>query len=593
LKSSTQQILKIRILILFPQMQQRLLKLPLIGGKKVEEPKTKKVRNLREFYANGHIKEEESCFFINPEQSNERLVKCIDQGFYVLLQGVRGSGKTTRTMHAIKHQLPKYCALYVSLQSLEYSDPQSFWTTFTHFLLQDNRHKIRTDQIAPVKDAVGFQDLFVNLELFEEGKRVVLFVDEFDVLLYGREDVRSSFLYALRFLKENRKTRCLHSVVGVGPLKVIDVIKDAKVSPFNIGESITTPKFTMEDTKALFLQFYNDYGAQISEETIKDIFERTGGHPGHTCMCGKEIQESLLRGKLKLDHDDWVQFAFHTLPKSVSFRWKIGSQLRRHLDVKCQEFLLNYFLASEDRRIFLEEEDNIQIAIDLSAVGVLAGDPATNEFWIPSPLIRSIIWSTLSFRGQLPVPPPISMGNLDVIAAIKTGLSLFNKTTMLRALSKSFKSNRDDETEVDRDAKVPNEHTYQVELTLILRKWFWGAEEWHIDTEVNSTTKKCDIVITNENGPRYVIELIAHAPPKGNSDSLEGHFERTDAYRKQLRATEAWVINFTTRHPSKGYLWPKKSLLVSAIHVYHKLDWTEARVVTSPDDKQGSLIKLI
>jgi len=78
-----------------------------------------------------------------------------------------------------------------------------------------------------------------------------------------------------------------------------------------------------------------------------------------------------------------------------------------------------------------------------------------------------------------------------------------------------------------------------------------------------------------------------------NSDSLEGHFERTDAYRKQLRATEAWVINFTTRHPSKGYLWPKKSLLVSAIHVYHKLDWTEARVVTSPDDKQGSLIKLI
>jgi hypothetical protein len=178
-----------------------------------------------------------------------------------------------------------------------------------------------------------------------------------------------------------------------------------------------------------------------------------------------------------------------------------------------------------------------------------------------------------------------------VIAAIKTGLSLFNKATMLRALSKSVKSNRDEETEVDCDAKVPNEHTYQVELTLLLRKWFAGAEEWHVYTEVNSAAKKCAIVVINENGPRYVIEIIAHASSKGASDSLEEHFNRTDAYRKQLKATEAWVINFTT-HPSKGYIWPKNSLSVSAIHIYHKLDWTQALVVTSPDDLAGTSINL-
>jgi len=565
---------------------------------KAKEPKTKKVRNLREFYANGHIKQEESCFFINPEQSNQRLIKCIEQGFYVLLQGVRGSGKTTRSMYAIKHQLPKYCALYVSLQSLEYSDPQSFWTTFTKCLLQDNRHKIHTDQVTLVKNAEGFKDLFTKPELFEEGKRVVIFLDEFDLLLYGREEVRTSFLDALRFLKENRETRCLHSVVGVGPLKIIDVVKDVKVSPFNFGESITTPKFTMEDTKALFLQFCDDYGVQISDETIQDIFERTGGHPGHTCMCGKEIQESLLRGKLKLDHKDWLKFAVYELPGSVSYRWKIGSQLRTRLDDNCQKLLLNYFLATESRKIKLSDSNAAQIAIDLSAVGVLTGEPSTNEFWIPSPLIRAVIWSSLSISGQLSVPPPIYNGLLDVVAVIKTGLPLFSRDTMVRAPDVASKENRDTGTEVKFKDPVPNEHVYQVELVLLLRKWLSDRLTWEIDTEADAEgSDSCDIVITKEKRLRYVLELVAHTTPyagkaeKGNS--LEGHYNRAQDYHNALAANETWIINFTTRHPSKGYIWPEKSLQVCAIHVYHKLDWTEARIVTSPDDKEGMLIKLI
>ncbi len=117
----------------------------------------KKVRNLREFYANGHIKEEESCFFINPKESNEQLIKCINQGLYILLQGVRGSGKTTRIMYAIKYQLSEYCALYISLQSLEYHDIRSFWRTFTKCLFQDNKHKINSEQ-RDIHDAEGFKE---------------------------------------------------------------------------------------------------------------------------------------------------------------------------------------------------------------------------------------------------------------------------------------------------------------------------------------------------------------------------------------------------------------------------------------------------
>ena len=85
-----------------------------------------------------------------------------------------------------------------------------------------------------------------------------------------------------------------------------------------------------------------------------------------------------------------------------------------------------------------------------------------------------------------------------------------------------------------------------------------------------------------------MLEIVAHDTPK----TLLAHYTHAQGFRDALAANEAWVINFTTRHPSNGYLWPEKSLQVRAIHVYHKLDWAEARVVTSPDDKEGTLIKL-
>jgi hypothetical protein len=108
----------------------------------------------------------------------------------------------------------------------------------------------------------------------------------------------------------------------------------------------------------------------------------------------------------------------------------------------------------------------------------------------------------------------------------------------------------------------------------------------------------CTIVATNDQiePDRYILEIVAqssHAGEKGQGKSLEEHYQRAQAYHDTLGATATWVIHFKLHHPSKGYDWPEKSLNVGAIHVYHDLEWTEARVVTSPDDTEGTLIKLI
>lgn len=263
------------------------------------------------------------------------------------------------------------------------------------------------------------------------------------------------------------------------------------------------------------------------------------------------------------------------------------------LDPLAQDLLLNNFLSLGDSKIRLQNNITTKVAIDLASVGVLAGDATTDEFWIPSPLIRAVIWSSLSI-DEPKVPPPIDKGMLDVVTAIKIGLPLFNRETMIRAPMTAFKQNRDTGTVVKFQDPVPNEHVYHVELLMLLRKWLKDIHKWEVDSEVNSGRDSCDIVIARGEEFRYVLEIVAHTTPKVGKESLKAHYGRAASYQATLVANEAWVINFTTRPPSKGYLWPDEETqeLVYAIHVYHDLDWTEARVVTSPEDKVGTLIKL-
>lgn len=163
------------------------------------------------------------------------------------------------------------------------------------------------------------------------------------------------------------------------------------------------------------------------------------------------------------------------------------SRLQQELEVDApaQDLLLNNFLSLGESKTGLKDKSAIKVATDLASVGVLTGDANANEFWVPSPLIRAIIWSTLSI-DELTVPLPITNGLLDVVTAIKIGLPLFNRATVIRAPAVAFKQNRDSGTVVKHKDPVPNEHVYHVQLLLLLHKWLKGIHQWQVDSEVNS-----------------------------------------------------------------------------------------------------------
>jgi len=51
-------------------------------------------------------------------------------------------------------------------------------------------------------------------------------------------------------------------------------------------------------------------------------------------------------------------------------------------------------------------------------------------------------------------------------------------------------------------------------------------------------------------------------------------------------ATDAWVMNFTTR--KTDYPWPKKSSSVRCVHIWHDLQWKNA-ALTFDDDRENAV----
>ena len=139
----------------------------------------------------------------------------------------------------------------------------------------------------------------------------------------------------------------------------------------------------------------------------------------------------------------------------------------------------------------------------------------------------------------------------------------------------SWKKNEESGAEAKVDQLVPSEHSYRLQLLIILKSWLTG---WVIDNEVNAHKQRTDIVLTGPNAERYVLELVAHARsgPKDRYGTLQEHFVRSTEYLKALNPNEIWVVNFTTKPPNQ-YLWPE-SINVQAAHIYHTLAWEKVKI---------------
>lgn len=497
-----------------------------------------------------------------------------------MLYGPRGSGKSTQMYRALEQLQDDFLCLAITLQaSVDFRSLDSFWTSFGRRLCSDNKHV----NLPNVTSAADFADLLSegNKEKLFKGKNVVLFVDEFDLLYQAPQEVLDSFLNTLRGIKQQRAAYCLQSFIGIGPFSIL-ALTGKSSSPFNVRDAVQVLYWTREEVHQLFSQ----YSTTIDSRIVDDIYERTAGHPGLVCLCGKVIDEK--EHSLAEHYDLWLQYAIKHLEEKI-ISWPT---MQKMVETLCSSsayakgartLLRQRFLPSGVSAVALHTQKEVTFGKFLAAEGALRSD-GTSSFYIPSPLVHKLLLERVVItdkRRTIPKKqiPYINEGtSVDVADLIESAVACIDPMAIQRAFRASFKRSRI--PGLKRDFPVPQESVYQQELFSILRQWF--SDEVEIDTQVNlpsgDSNSRCDMIIEPSIVSRIVVELVANAPVS----VIKEHYSRAIEYGKHLNATEVWVIHFTIKEEGEDfqYPWPEGEAL-NVIHIWHDSKFSNFKLFCS------------
>ncbi|CAG8719209.1 14047_t:CDS:2, partial [Rhizophagus irregularis] len=550
----------------------------------------------KKWMVNSTISNEESklVYFIDPTESSGPLYAMIQKGEFVALYGARASGKSTRVDQAkIELESKGYVCIYISFEGVNMDTIDTFWTCVGVELYIDSPQYFGLND---VKSASDFKLKF-RKEQWND-KQVVLFIDEYDELFGAKDDVKSSFLAAIRSIKNTKRSYALWSSVVIGPLSILFLKSDKiNVSPFNVKEPFRNPNFTLAQVESLYKAYGKDAKLTIAPEVIKDIYERTNGHAGLVCLCGKAISYSLVK-KLdegrSLDFKLWSKFLvsslmFNSMIMYLTFKKMVDDLLRP--DAKeALDFLRSVFIGFFDF-IQINIINERRLADFLTVEGVLIRKSDTefsyrmSSIFVDGLVRREVIPLLYKSCPTIPVPR-IDEDYLKVLDVLIESIRCFDKTIICNAFKRSFKTAL---VKVGgrQNRMVPRESVYDTELNRILVNWivnecnFEVTGQWHLIDHADNDEKDkhyySDITIMTP-CQTVVLELLASA----NKKELNEHFERVLNYAEMLSADDKWIVNFTCEDDAtKNPHWPpndRKFESVNVVHFYHDRKFENVRM---------------
>lgn len=154
-------------------------------------------------------------------------------------------------------------------------DRNNFWASLGN-LLRANKPEIRC-----IETKSQFLSAFTR-EAWEEGERIVILIDEFDLLYEADFSVREDCLKTFRGIHQSDEY-VINSIIVCGTFSLWGLTtKGPHVSPFNISTRIENPYFTLEDTKSLFEAYADDEQITIDDTIVRDVFFKSNGYVSST-----------------------------------------------------------------------------------------------------------------------------------------------------------------------------------------------------------------------------------------------------------------------------------------------------------------------
>ncbi|PKC15586.1 hypothetical protein RhiirA5_494443 [Rhizophagus irregularis] len=476
-----------------------------------------------------------SHYFVDPagQEQQDLLFRKIEEYSFIMLYGTRASGKSTRVMRAISVlEESSYVCNYLSFeQIIDYAG--GFWNSLGTNISIYKRSSEYLESCTDIKTAEDFLRYFSITGWKEKEKnpdaRIILFFDEFDRIYKMDERLRTDFPGILRAIRNNIDSYVIQAIVVIGTFSILHLDSSTQpTSPFNIRDSVRNPNFDLEQVRVLFREFEEENKMKFESGIIEDIFEQTNGHAGLVCICGRAIEDNLLRelNEQILNYKTWERY------KVIDF----GHEINVTTDINSAEYL--------------------------AYEGVLVPGEHAGFFKLSSPLDSQY---------------------LDTLFTLKFAVKSFDKDIISLASFRSFKTAKV-RVNGKRNQHVPRESVYDAELYRILRNCLGVANfevtgQWHLISNGDKKHRYSDIVIDTPFDEKIVLELLATA----DTNDLDEPFQRALDYARLFSATETWIVHFTCED---NYVeqphWPSRSQLqtnLNVAHFYHDHLFTKINLI--------------
>ncbi len=239
----------------------------------------------------------------------KNIIKDMGRPGYVLVS--RQMGKTNLILNA-KRELESSDDVFVYIDlSNPFPSAKDCFENIIDTAIETNSEKFKEAQKQISERREGLKDTPAHKQHTNELRillksirgKLVIILDEIDALtktLYSDQifaQIRSIYFSRVNFEELSRLTYLLSGVV-----EPTEIIKDPKISPFNIGQKIFLNDFSKEE----FLSFLSQAGINIDKEPIERIFYWTNGNPRITWDLCSEIENRAKQEIVNIELVDRV-----------------------------------------------------------------------------------------------------------------------------------------------------------------------------------------------------------------------------------------------------------------------------------------------
>lgn len=223
----------------------------------------------------------------------KNIIKDMGRPGYVLVS--RQMGKTNLILNA-KRELESSDDIFVYIDlSNPFPSAKDCFENIIDTALETNSDKLEEAQKIIQEKREGLKDTPAHKQHTNELRillkaikgKLVIILDEIDALTktsYSDQifaQIRSIYFSRVNFEELSRLTYLLSGVI-----EPTEIIKDPKISPFNIGQKIFLNDFSKEE----FHTFLSNAEIKINEESVERIFYWTNGNPRMTWDLCSEIE---------------------------------------------------------------------------------------------------------------------------------------------------------------------------------------------------------------------------------------------------------------------------------------------------------------